>query len=100
MVLKKRTKSVAKARKKAAKRTARRTTSSLPETSAKTRASLFKGIHQVLDAHGIAGQVAELHIDGANASVAAPCPPNTIQRVVCVRQDDGTMHCEERCVPV
>ena len=100
MVLKKRTKSVAKAKKKAASAT-RRPTSSLPETSAKTRASLFKGIHQVLDAHGIAGQVAELHLDAtAPANVAAPCPPNTIRRVVCVRQDDGTMHCEERCVPV
>jgi hypothetical protein len=84
-------------RKRASKRAV--TARALHKTSAQTRASVFRGIHRVLKEHGVTGRVAQMHLDTASP-IGEPCPPNTIRRVVCSRQDDGTMQCEEQCVPV
>jgi hypothetical protein len=72
------------------------------DASAKTRAAILKGIRRVLKEQGVAGDLAEVHVDTTTAALglAAPCPPNTISRMVCFRRPDGTLVCEERCVPI
>jgi len=74
----------------------------LHKTSDLTRTRVFRGIHQVLREHGIAGRVAAVHLTAARAADAGaePCPDGQIRRIVCTQQDDGTVVCEEKCVPV
>jgi hypothetical protein len=79
---------------------------SLHKAPPRVRASVLRGIHRVLQDHGIAGRVAAVHLEpaaaAADVTAADPnmCPPGTIRRVVCVRQPDGTLSCEEKCTPV
>lgn len=74
----------------------------LHEMSPTQQAGVLQDIQQVLQARGVAGQVAQLHIEQppSPAGAAVRCPPNTVRRVVCARQPDGTIVCQERCVPV
>lgn len=75
------------------------------EVSAATRASAFREIHQVLKKHGIANPVREVHFAAAPperfaAVLPGRCPPNTVRRVVCVLQPDGSTKCGPQCVPI
>jgi len=69
----------------------------LHKVSAKKRTAVFRQVNRVLQKHGIAGAVAEMHFESASVT---PCPPNTIRRIVCRRQPNGTVRCQELCVPV
>jgi hypothetical protein len=115
MAAKKRVKAKSKTRgasKRATARTSPRkaapTPTALPDASAKTRAAILAGIRRVLKEHGVKEDLAELHLETTTAARATttaaraftPCPPGTILRVVCFRQADGTLVCEERCVPL
>jgi hypothetical protein len=59
--------------------------------------AVFRGIDDMLREHGIAQRVAALHLEPAESK---ECPPGTVLRQVCWRDEDGQLVCEERCVPI
>jgi len=66
-----------------------------------TRARVLRGITRVLAENGVAGEIAELHFELAGPPpVGGACPPGTVRRIVCFRNQSGTLVCEERCVPL
>lgn len=73
----------------------------LHRASRATRAGVLRGIDRVLREHAVEGEFAELHLTPpADAPSEGPCPDGTVRRMVCHRDQSGTLVCEERCVPV
>jgi hypothetical protein len=73
----------------------------LHRASKAARARVMRGFKRVLAEHAIAGDVAAVHFDLAGTPAAArACPPRTVRRLVCFRNNAGTLVCEERCVPL
>jgi hypothetical protein len=86
------------AKKKAHKSSRKRV--KMHEAPKSTRTSIFRAMNAVLRDHGVPGTVRTLHIATSAPSAAGGCPDGQVRRTVCVKQDDGTIVCEERCEPV
>lgn len=77
----------------------------LHEAPTSTQSKLFSGINALLKEHGVSGKVSMLQLDPAAAkaipaAVAVGCPPGQVRKTVCFRREDGTIVCEEKCVPL
>lgn len=58
--------------------------------------AVMREIQAVLGAHGM--RMTEVHF--ASGAGAMKCPKGHVKRMVCVRDANGTLVCEPRCVPV
>jgi hypothetical protein len=66
-------------------------------TKRKHAASVLRGIHSVLRAHGISGRIT--HMRMKVTARAGQCPDGQVWRMVCEPDENGTTQCDFKCVP-
>jgi hypothetical protein len=95
------------AKKGTAKRTVRRKPIDLRSASAATQQRVFRALSAALRKAGVAGRLGRIEVEGpvepgrtpfGAAAGGGACPDGFVLRLVCERRD-GTVVCQERCVP-
>jgi hypothetical protein len=88
------------------KKSAKKALKPVDSLSAAQAKRMLGKVNAALKEAGFAGRVQELHLlplgapapGSATVSASIPCPPPKRIRRVCVRQPDGSVRCEDRCV--
>ncbi|MDX2182297.1 MAG: hypothetical protein SFV18_22090 [Bryobacteraceae bacterium] len=87
------------------KKSAKKALKPVDSLSAAQAKRMLGKMNTALKEAGFAGRVQELHLlplgappPGPMAAAVSPCPPPKRIRRVCVRQNDGSVRCEDRCV--